>query len=79
MMSRRICITVRPTLLLSIEVAYGSEPPDNFEAGRDAENFYKRGIPNIFVLSYALTYKYELTLIVGASLQLARSVHPERM
>ena len=32
---------------------------------REAENFYKRGIPNIFVLSYALTYKYELTLIVG--------------
>ena len=28
-------------------------------------------ISNIFVLSYALTYKYELTLMVGASLRLA--------
>ena len=30
--------------------------------------FYKMVISNIFVLSYALTYKYELTLMVGASL-----------
>ena len=34
----------------------------------DAENFYKMVISNIFVLSYALTYKYELALMVGASL-----------
>ena len=34
----------------------------------DAENFYKMVISNIFVLSYALTYKYELTLMVRASL-----------
>ena len=30
---------------------------------RDAENFYKMVISNIFVLSYALTYKYELALM----------------
>ena len=29
----------------------------------DAENFYKMVISNIFVLSYALTYKYELALM----------------
>ena len=29
----------------------------------DAENFYKMVISNIFVLFYALTYKYELALM----------------
>ena len=45
----------------------------------DAEIFYKIVISNIFVLSYALTYKYELTLMVGASLGLAGRYEPYRL
>ena len=33
------------------------------EVRGDAEIFYKMVISNIFVLSYALTYKYELALM----------------
>ena len=33
----------------------------------DAEISYKIVISNIFVLSYVLTYQYELTLMVGKS------------
>ena len=44
---------------------------ENWDLSREAEIFYKMVISNIFVLSYALTYKYELTLMVGASLRLA--------
>ena len=45
----------------------------------DAENFYKMVISNIFVLSYALTYKYELALMVGASLGSQVSKNPFRI
>ena len=50
------------------------EEKDRLEVGgkrRMRKFFYKMIIANTFIFSFALTYKDELTLMVGASLRLA--------